>query len=66
MEIRIMDIMRHLIEEDKSKDIRLVNYIIKKYMDGPVMSRRSAEILPYLEINDREDFLNVIYNIGRQ
>ena len=65
MEIKIMDIMRRLMEQEKAKDLRLVDYIVKKYMDGPSLSRKSAEILPYLEVNDREDFLDVINSLGR-
>ena len=64
MDIRIMDIIRCLTKEERTKDMQLVNYIIKKYMDDHSLSRNSAEILPYLEVNDREDFINIIHNIS--
>ena len=46
MDIRIMDIIRCLTKEERTKDMQLVNYIIKKYMDDHSLSRNSAEILP--------------------
>jgi|TARA_R110001583_G_scaffold16234_11_gene66241 hypothetical protein len=64
MDMRIMDIINCLTKEERLKDMQLINYIIKKYMDGPYLSRKSADIIPYLEVNDREDFVNIIYNIN--
>ena len=64
MDIRIIDIMSILSFEKRSKELKLVRYILEKYMDDCALGKKSSDIIPYLEINDRRDFEDIVHNIA--
>ena len=60
MDMRIIDVMSILSFEKREKDLNLVKYILKKYTDGMGLAKKPSDILPFLEVNDRQDFINIV------
>ena len=64
MDIRIIDVMSILSFENRVKDLSLIEYILNKYTNGAALNKKSSDIIPFLEINDRKDFVDILSNIS--